>query len=85
MPKLALYHYPSCYFCRVVRRALDQYDFEVEFRDIHQNRQWHDELVAARGRRTVPVMRIETDDGYVEWMGESRNIVHYLHGLAAQG
>ncbi len=82
MPKLALYHFPGCYFCRMVRQTLETCDFEVELRDINQNREWHDELVAARGRRTVPVMRIESDDGNIEWMGESRDIVAYLEKLS---
>jgi len=55
----------------------------VEMRDIHQDRKWQDELIAVRGRQTVPVMRIETPDGQVEWMGESRDIVRYLGTLAA--
>ena len=68
-----------------MRRTLDKYDLDIEFRDIHQDRKWHDELVAARGRRTVPVLRIETDDGRVEWMGESRDISRYLDSLAGKG
>jgi glutaredoxin 2 len=34
--------------------------------------------VEATGRRTVPVLRIEHDDGRVEWMPESADIVDYL-------
>ncbi|MCP4446752.1 MAG: glutaredoxin [Myxococcales bacterium] len=83
VPKLALYHYPSCYYCKIVRRALEQYDLDVELRDIHQNREWHDELVEARGRRTVPVMRIENGEGEVEWLGEADDIVRLLPDLAA--
>lgn len=85
VPKLALYHFPSCYFCKLVRRTLDRHEIEVELRNIHQDRKWHDELVAARGRRTVPVLRIETDDGQVQWMGESFYISRYLEKLAAEG
>lgn len=69
----------------MVRRTAEQLRLDVELRDIHQDRKWHDELVAARGRRTVPVLRIETDDGKVQWMGESRDIVHHLESLAGQG
>lgn len=83
MPRLSLYHYPSCYFCRVVRQVMDQHNFDIELRDIHQNRDWQSELIAARGRRTVPVMRIEDDAGNVQWLPESRDIVRYLQGLAA--
>lgn len=85
VPKLSLYYYPSCYYCGMVRRTIDQLRFDIELRDIHQERKWRDELIAARGRRTVPVLRIETDDGRVEWMGESRDIIHHLELLAGQG
>ena len=79
---MSLYHYPSCYFCRQVRDALAKHGFDVELRDIHQDPQWRDQLVAARGRRTVPVMRIDHEDGRVEWMPESRDIVRFLDQLA---
>lgn len=82
LPKLALYHYPSCYFCGIVRQALEHYGIEVEFRDIHQNRDWAQELTSVRGRKTVPVLRIETPEGSVQFMGESRDIIQYLGSLA---
>jgi glutaredoxin 2 len=37
-----------------------------------------DDLVAARGRRTVPVLRRDLADGTVDWMPESRDIIDYL-------
>jgi len=79
----SLYHYPGCFFCRSVRKAIEETGVDVELRDIHQEKKWIDELVAARGRRTVPVLRIEGDDGNVEWMGESRDIIHYLRSLSS--
>ena len=82
MPSLSLYFYPSCYFCRMVQQAMQQLGIEAEMRDIHQDANWREELVANRGRTTVPVLRIESADGSVQWMPESRDIVQYLHGLA---
>ena len=35
-------------------------------------------IAAALGRGTVPVLRIEGDDGEVEWLPESAEIVRYL-------
>ena len=57
-------------------------DIEVELRDIHQHREWARELASVRGRQTVPVLRIETPDGAVQFMGESRDIIQYLGSLA---
>jgi glutaredoxin len=75
---LALYYFASCPFCRLVLTALKGLDVDVELRNIHETDQYREELVAARGRATVPVLRIESPDGSVRWMPESRDIVRYL-------
>jgi len=76
--KLALYHYDSCPFCNIVRRAIDELGATVELRNIHSSSRVLNELVEATGRRTVPCLRIEPDDGEVRWMHESSEIVRYL-------
>lgn len=81
MPKLILYHYPSCFFCRRVRNTISGLGLEVELRDIHQDSNWRDELVTEMGRQTVPVLRIEDAEGAVRWMPESRDIVDFLGKL----
>ena len=50
----------------------------VELRDIMQEPKWREELTAARGRSTVPVLRCESADGVVRWLPESRDIVRHL-------
>lgn len=75
---LALYYTRSCPFCRVVLHALDSLDVTVELRDTARDRGHYDALVAARGRPTVPVLRITSADGSERWMPESRDIVRYL-------
>ena len=79
---LALYHFDSCPFCQMVRSAIDDLGLEVELRDVFENASYRDELVEARGRPTVPVLRITSPDGEDRWMPESRDIVHYLESLA---
>lgn len=79
--KLALYHYDSCPFCESVRRVVREIDVPVEFRNIHENSSVRRELVEATGRMTVPCLRIESDDGEVSWMPESREIIRYLQEL----
>jgi len=74
---LALYHYEGCPYCSRVRRALDELGVEVELRDIHRDPAHERALVAARGRHTVPVLRIRRAEGD-EWLPESRDIVQYL-------
>ena len=81
--KLALYHFFSCPFCAVVRRVMGALGIEVELRDILEEPSRRRELAEATGRQTVPCLRIESEDGTVEWMHESRAIIEYLETLAA--
>lgn len=74
---LALFYYDGCPACGRVRRALERLGVEVEMRNVLRDPRSMQELVEARGRRTVPVMRIGRDSEY-EWMPESHDIVAYL-------
>ncbi len=76
--KLALYHSNGCPFCHIVRSSIDRLGIDVELREIFENPQHRDDLVAARGRATVPVLRITSPNGDERWMPESRDIVRYL-------
>ncbi len=81
MPKpsdLILYHYDTCPFCRRVFFALRNLGIEIEDKDIYRDQGAMAELVAARGRQTVPVLRIQEADGTVRWMPESAEIIRYL-------
>ena len=62
----------------MVRRAIDALGIEVELRDIYEDMQHRDDLIEARGRATVPVLRITSSEGENRWMPESRDIVRYL-------
>ncbi|MCB9603166.1 MAG: glutathione S-transferase N-terminal domain-containing protein [Sandaracinus sp.] len=75
--KLALYHYDACGYCARVREAIEQLGLEVEMRDVLEEPSWRRELAKVRGRGTVPVLRIEDEEG-VRWMGESADIVRWL-------
>jgi len=66
----------------MVSSAIDRLGLKIENRDIMQNSEYHEQLVAARGRATVPVLRIDSPDGGVRWMPESREIVRFLETLA---
>jgi glutaredoxin 2 len=76
--KLALYKYDGCPYCAMVRSAIDRLDIDVELRDIFENSQHRDDLIAARQRATVPVLRITTPANEDRWMPESRDIVRFL-------
>ncbi len=77
--QLALYHYTSCGFCRRVRRAIERLGIgdQIELRDVSREPAHRRTLEAARGRGTVPVLRITSADDDV-WMPESLDIIAYL-------
>ena len=77
-----LFHYDSCFFCGRVRSFIEATGLEIPYRNIHQDRSAHQELLAGGGRSTVPCLRIEDDDG-VRWMYESLDIINYLREQAA--
>lgn len=72
---LALYVYAGCGYCEDVRAALRDLGVEVEERDIRREPEHRRALLSARGRGTVPVLRIAEDT----WIPESRDIIRYLY------
>ena len=84
--ELALYHFDSCPFCRRVRRALERLGIEdqVELRDIFDNLEYRDELMAARGRPTVPVLRCSSGEGAPHYLPESADIIRFLEDRFGQ-
>jgi len=83
--RLALYTSGSCPFCWRVLRTIERLGLQVARHDVYADRARLDELLQARGRATVPVLRIQSPDGEVRWMPESADIIHYLeHTYAGQ-
>ncbi len=75
---LALYYTPTCPFCTLVRQTINQMGIEVELRNINEDNDYLNELVAMRDRATVPVLRITSPNRDERWMPESRDIISYL-------
>ena len=75
---LSLYQYDSCPYCARVRSVLDRLGLEIELRDVLMEPEHSRDLIEATGRRTVPVLRIETAEGEVSWMPESAEIIRYV-------
>ena len=76
----SLYYYDACPFCQRVLTVIPNVNVQVEKRNVMQNRAFHTELNREGGRSTVPCLRIE-QDGEVQWMYESMDIIHYLKSL----
>ena len=79
---MTLYHLEYCPFCIDVRRSAESLGIELELVDIGRDPKARAMLMERRGRGTVPVLGIPSDDGE-SLMGESRDIIEYLRGLAA--
>ncbi|MBV1858668.1 MAG: glutaredoxin [Nannocystaceae bacterium] len=79
---MTLYHLEYCPFCIEVRRSAEALGIELTLVDVGQDPQARAMLVERRGRGTVPVLGIPSDDGE-HLMGESRDIIDHLRGLAA--
>jgi glutaredoxin len=75
---LSLYHTPFCPYCERVRSTARRLGLDLELRDIDESSDRRKELVTATGRQSVPCLRIEREDGTVEWMHESEEIAAYL-------
>jgi len=75
---LVLYYSLTCPFCKMVMNTTNQLDVEVELRNIDENIDYRNELVAVRNRATVPVLHITSPDNDERWMPESRDIISYL-------
>lgn len=76
--KLALYYMPTCPYCIRVLRVIERMELDVELRNINKDRTFKDELITARGRATVPVLRIDSPNDKGRWMPESLDIIAYL-------
>ena len=80
---LTLYQYEACPFCVKVRRAMRRTALAIATRDVKRNESAKTELLAGGGVLKVPCLRIEDEQGQVEWMYESSNIISYLEGRFA--
>ncbi|MCW8955640.1 MAG: glutathione S-transferase N-terminal domain-containing protein [Gammaproteobacteria bacterium] len=75
---LTLYQFKTCPFCIKVRRSMKQLALNIELRDAQHNQQHRQELLEGGGEVQTPCLKIVHDDGRIEWMYESSDIVSFL-------
>lgn len=73
-----LYHKTFCPFCLKVRAALKMMKVKVALVNVGEDRTAYNELINKGGRGMVPCLRIQHDNGRVEWMYESDDIIRYF-------
>jgi len=90
--KLALYHYQSCPFCGITREAIKYMEkgasgkpatYQIDQRDILKQPKYRKELINGGGKPQVPCLRIETNNGTIQWLYESRDIIAFLQNRYA--
>ena len=74
---LSLYQYEACPFCVKVRRGMKKLGLDIELRDAKDGK-IEKELIEQGGQDQGPCLRIQKNDGSVQWMYESSDILEYL-------
>lgn len=80
---LKLYQYLACPFCVKTRRAIRRLGLKIETRDALHDPAYREELITQGGKAQVPCLQITHDDGRVEWLYESSDIIAYLQSRFA--
>lgn len=80
--KLAIYENRFCGYCMDVRQVIAELGLDVQIRSVADDETYLNELYRATGRTTVPVLKIEHDDGSARWLPESSDIISYLYSYA---
>ena len=82
---LTLYQYKACPFCVKVRRQIKRQSLNIETRDVKRCETAKEQLLAGGGLLKVPCLRITDDQGQIQWMYESGDIIGYLQGRFVPG
>ena len=75
---LTLYEFRTCPFCIKVRHEIRHLSLNIERRDARKNALHREQLIHGGGRLKVPCLRIVNEDGDVEWLYESDDIIAWL-------
>ena len=75
---LSLYMFSSCPFYQRVNLFLKLHNIQLEKRNIRENINYREELIAGGGKGQIPCLRIEHAVDDIEWLYESADIIDYL-------
>jgi glutaredoxin len=76
---LVLYQFKTCPFCIKVRREIHRLTLPIALRDAQKNPQHRAALLQGGGQIKVPCLQITNEQGNVQWLYESAEIIRYLH------
>lgn len=75
---LVLYQFLTCPFCIKTRHAIRRLSLTIETRDALHHQPSRQQLQKCGGRLMVPCLRIRREDGSMQWLYESDDIIRYL-------
>lgn len=81
---LVLYQFLTCPFCIRTRRAIRRLSLNIETRDARNHAPSRKQLQKCGGRLMVPCLRIRREDGSMQWLYESDDIIRYLEDRFAE-
>ena len=76
--RMVLYHFQTCPFCIKVRHEMARLSLPIELLDAQHDPLRREELQQGGGKIQTPCLRITDDQGNIQWMYESDDIIKYL-------
>ncbi len=76
--RFSLYQFEGCPFCIKVRRVFKELNLNIALYNIDEIESAKHDLVHNGGMLQVPCLKIENEDGSVQWMYESSDIIRFL-------
>lgn len=76
---LALYQFNTCPFCIKVRREISRLSLNIALLDTQKHPQNREALLQGGGQVKVPCLKITDEQGGIQWMYESSEIIRYLN------
>lgn len=73
-----LYYFTSCPYCIKTRVQLSLLGVKIPLKNIHRDKANKRALIEGGGKEQVPCLRIERQQGEVQWLYESTDIVNYF-------
>ena len=73
---MIMYEFKACPFCVRVRRFMKRNNINNTTKDARKDKLAAQELIDGGGKLQVPWLAITKDDGSVDWMYESKDIIN---------
>jgi hypothetical protein len=68
----------------MTQAAIKKTGLSVEHRNTQSHAAYRAELISEGGKSQVPCLRIERDNGKVDWLYESNDIIRWVNAYAKQ-